>query len=112
MKTLKVLFTALLISLTFTSCQKEEVNVNQCNCGVVVDKMISGNSQESLAFLISVRNDCTSNIEWFNIHQISSYINTNSVNYNPEEGYDSININDNECVYLWQPDGSKSELYW
>lgn len=129
MKTLKVLFAALVIILS-TSCQKEDIQ--PCNCGVVVDKMLgidwynqyyeeplnpdSINGGYPLSPLIKVKNNCTSNFEWFSIMMISSYINNDNSDFELFESweinYNDINIGDDECVYFYDTLGVTKEHYW
>jgi hypothetical protein len=105
MKTIKVLFTTLLIALSMNSCKKEEIAPPSCNCGVVMDKQEHIDQYQNQLQVIQIKNGCSSNIEWVNILRVESHI-------DGVKSYNDINIGDNECVYLWNPDGSKSEYYW
>jgi hypothetical protein len=107
MKTIKILFATLVIVLS-TSCKKEVYN---CSCGVVVAK----NKYEyptSTLHTVSVRNSCSDNIEELNISRVSSIINSGIQYDEIDEHWSTINIGDNECVYIWNPDGTKQEYNW
>jgi hypothetical protein len=108
MKTLKFILLTLLITLS-TSCKKEDIQ--PCNCGVVVDKSTFWGGTEDVYFF-DVKNNCTGNVESVNICRISSYSDSDIPLGDEEIHYNSINIGDNECVYIFHPDGSKSEYFW
>jgi hypothetical protein len=52
MKTLKIMMMTLVMCSVFTSCSKEEDDIYNCNCGVVL-------SRDSLNFSVKLENTCS-----------------------------------------------------
>tara|TARA_B100001758_G_C17797315_1_gene297785 strand:+ start:21 stop:272 length:252 start_codon:yes stop_codon:yes gene_type:complete len=56
----KLIYLFLILPLLFSSCAKED-----CNCGVITNDEIIINSDFSTTYTLSIRNDCSNNIETF-----------------------------------------------
>ena len=64
MKKVKLMMMALVMSLAFVSCKKEEVKPSEpapvCNCGIITSDGIDGN-----CYWLEIRNNCSNNKKTF-----------------------------------------------
>ena len=56
----KLIYLFLIVPFLFSSCAKED-----CNCGIITDDQIIINSDLSTDYTLSIRNNCSDNVETF-----------------------------------------------
>jgi hypothetical protein len=66
MKKLKIMMMALMMCSVFTSCSKDEDEINQnCNCGTIANDGIDTNPDGSSCYWLEIRSECSGNKKKF-----------------------------------------------
>ena len=78
MKNVKMYVGVLLLSVAMLGCEKEELK--DCTCGVITDDEIEYDNNGNIFYSLTIKNDCTNNVEKFYFSQdvwFDAYVGSN-----------------------------------
>jgi hypothetical protein len=78
MKNVRMYVGVLLLSVAMLGCKKEELK--DCTCGVITDDEIESDNNGNLFYSLTIKNDCTNNVEKFYFSQdvwFDAYVGSN-----------------------------------